>query len=268
MICNTLYNYAHAQSRLEAEYAASVAGIPVGDGVWVVTINDKEYTAEASGRVTGLLSLITSGEGSIAARGTVSHGLLSATNYSANVKYSVAAKSKKFTTVRMELNSRTVKHLVLEPSNPPSKKNIPVTEEDRRGIIDPMTASLIPVAGAGEILTPGACEQTLPVFDGTHRFNLVLSFKRMEEVQADKGYRGPAVVCGVNYLPVAGYNPNRFAIKYLMTSRDIEIWLTPITGTHILAPFRISVPTTIGIGVLQAKQFVAVAQEPRTPTAR
>lgn len=265
--CDALGNSARAQGRLKAEYAASVAGIPVGDGVWVVTIGDKDYTAEASGHVAGLLSLISSGEGSVAVHGTVNHGRLSPTSYLANVKYATALKSKQFTTT-MEIDSRTVKNLVIEPPYSPSKKNVPVTEEHRRGIIDPMTASLIPVAGAAAVPAPSACEQTLPIFDGTHRFNLALSFKRMEEVQADKGYRGPAVVCSVNYQPVAGYNPNRFAIKYLMNSRDIEIWLTPIAGTHILAPFRISVPTTIGIAVLQAKQFVAVAQAPSTPTSR
>jgi hypothetical protein len=131
-----------------------------------------------------------------------------------------------------------------------------------------MTAALISVAGTGEVLIPGACEQVLSVFDGTQRFNLALSFKRMEEVQADKGYRGLAVVCSVNYEPVAGHNPNRFAIKYLMNSRDIEIWLAPISGARVLVPFRISIPTTIGVAVLQAKRFVAVAQEPSGSRSR
>src|SRR5579871_70116 len=266
-ICNGPCNSAHAQGRLNAEYTASIAGIPVGNGVWTVTIGDKEYTAEVTGRVAGLLSWVTSGEGSIVAQGTVNRGNLSATDYEAEVKYSVGIKSKKFAAVRMKIESRTVKDLAVEASDPPNRKNIPVTEEHKRGIVDPITASLIPVAGTGEALTPRACEQTLPVFDGNHRFNLALSFKRMEDVQTDQGYRGPAVVCGVNYQPIAGYNPDRSTIKYLMNNRDMEIWLTPIAGTRILAPFRISVPTKVGIAVLQAKQFVTVPQEPGKPTS-
>jgi len=261
--CSAFCNFAHAQSKLEAEYTASVANIPVGEGVWVVSINDKEYTAEATGRVIGLLRWITTGEGSAAVRGTVSHGHLSATSYLANVK-----SRKKIQTLRMELNSGTAQNVVIEPPDPPNKKSVPVTEAHRRKIIDPMTAALIPVAGAGEVLIPSACDQILSIFDGTQRFNLVLSFKRMEEVQADKGYRGPALVCSVNYQPVAGHNPNRFAIKYLMNSRDMEIWLTPMAGARVLVPFRISIPTTIGIAVLQARQFVAVAPEPSAPRSR
>ncbi len=261
--CTAPCNVAYAQGRLEAEYTASLAGLTIGEGVWVVSIGEKEYTAEVSGRVTGLLSLISSGDGSVSARGTVSQGGLSATHYASDVKYVVTGKSKKFSTVRMELGSRTVKNLALEPSNPPDKKEVPVTEAHQREIIDPLTALLIPIAGAGEVLTAGACEQTLPVFNGAHRFNLVLAFKRMEEVRADKGYRGAAVVCGVNYQPVAGYNPHAHTVKYLVKNRDMEIWLTPIAGTRVLAPFRIAVPTKIGLAVLQAKRFVAVALEPR-----
>jgi hypothetical protein len=267
MICVALSNLAHAQGRLKAQYIASVAGIPVGGGDWVVTISDKEYSAEVTGRANGLLSLITSGEGSVVVQGTVVHGRPSATSYLANVEYSSKVIFKKTAKVEMELDSGTVKHFVIEPSNPPSRKNVPVTEEHRRGIMDPMTALLIPVASTGDVLVPSACDRTLPVFDGTHRFNLALSFKRMEEIQSDRGYRGPAIVCNVNFQPIAGYDPNRFAVKYLMNSRDIEMWLTPIAGTHILVPFRISTPTTIGTAVLQAKEFVAVPQDPSKPTS-
>ncbi len=267
MICAAPYNLAHAQGRLKAQYIASVAGIPVGGGDWVVTISEKEYSAEVTGHATGLLSLITSGEGSVVVQGKVVHGRPLAMSYLANVEYSSKVIFKKTVTVEMEFDSGTVKHFVIEPSNPPNRKNVPVTEEHRRGIIDPMTAVLIPFASTGDVLVPSACDRTLPVFDGTHRFNLALSFKRMEEIQSDRGYRGPAIVCHVNFQPIAGYDPNRFAVKYLMNSRDIEMWLTPIAGTHILVPFRISSPTTIGTAVLQAKEFVAVAQDPSTPTS-
>ena len=50
MICAAICNLAHAQGRLKAQYIASVGGIPVGGGDWVVTISDKEYSAEVNGR--------------------------------------------------------------------------------------------------------------------------------------------------------------------------------------------------------------------------
>ena len=43
---------AHAQGRLEAEYVASLSGIPIGQGNWIVEISDSGYTAAASGATT------------------------------------------------------------------------------------------------------------------------------------------------------------------------------------------------------------------------
>jgi hypothetical protein len=78
-------------------------------------------------------------------------------------------------------------------------------------------------------------------------------------VKADKGYRGPVVVCQALYRPIAGHRPERAAIKYLVEQRDMEMWLAPIAGTRVLVPFRFSVPTPFGMGVLQANYFVTSA---------
>ena len=79
----------------------------------------------------------------------------------------------------------------------------------------------------------------------------------MDQVKAEKGYQGPVVVCQVLYRPIAGHRPERSAIKYLVEQRDMEMWLAPIDGTRVLVPFRFSVPTPFGLGVLQANYFVA-----------
>jgi len=238
---------AMAEMRFERTYVGSVAGIPIGEGVWTITIDDKDYAMRATGRVTGLLGWVIPGEGSVAVRGTVRQGRFWATNYWVDVK------SKKSFTVTMDLNAGTVRDVSIEPPTPPNRKNIPVADADRREVSDPMSAGIIPVAGAGTVLNASACKRTLQIFDGTQRFDLALTFKRMEEVQADEGYRGPAVVCGVTYRPIAGYNPNRSTIKYLVADRDIELWLTPVADTRFLMPYRVSSPTTIGTAVLQAR---------------
>jgi len=79
-------------------------------------------------------------------------------------------------------------------------------------------------------------------------------------VKADKGYEGPAVVCAVFFTPISGHNPGRAAMKYLANLKDMEVWLAPIANTRVLAPVRFSVPTPVGVGVLQATEFVSVPQ--------
>src|SRR5260370_1212266 len=104
-----------------------------------------------------------------------------------------------------------------------------------------------------------SCRRTLPIFDGSQRFDMVLSFKRMDNVKAETGYRGPAVVCAMTYRPVAGYTPGAFRVGYLQKNRDMEMWFAPIAGTRLLAVVRISIPTMLGTAGLRATQFTAAA---------
>jgi hypothetical protein len=47
----------------------------------------------------------------------------------------------------------------------------------------------------------------------------------------------------------------------------MEVWLVPIAGTSVLAPFRASLPTPFGLGLVQATQFVTAAHKSRAATA-
>jgi hypothetical protein len=126
-----------------------------------------------------------------------------------------------------------------------------------------MISTMNYVAGNGEPLSPQACNRKVAVFDGRLRYDLTSEFKRVETVKASKGYQGPVMVCAVYFTPVSGYLPNSTTIKYLASIRDAEAWMAPIAGTRVLVPFRFSLPTPIGIGALEATQFVAVAKPPR-----
>jgi hypothetical protein len=102
------------------------------------------------------------------------------------------------------------------------------------------------------------------VFDGRQRFDLALSFKRMDHVKAaGGGYIGPVVVCSVRYNPIGGHDKTRFAAKFLRESRDIEIWYAPILGTRFVAVYRLGIPTAFGYAVLQATRFVSASSATR-----
>ena len=45
------------------------------------------------------------------------------------------------------------------------------------------------------------------------------------------------------------------------------LWLAPIAGTRFMVPYRVSLPTPMGQGVLQATQFITIAQSPRPTPA-
>ncbi len=249
-----------AQAKLDARYIATLAGVPIGKGAWVIEIGDDQFTAAASGMTTGLLRVFATGQGNAASRGTVRSDTLIPTIF-----VSTITNDKRVEELRIVLSAGTVKELVVDPPTTPNPDRIPLTDAHRRGVIDPMSAALIRVSGSGDPVSPEACRRTVPVFDGRMRFDLQLSFKRIEKVQAQKGYQGPVVVCGVQFMPLAGYVPERAAIKYLMAQQDMEIWLAPIPGTRVVVPYRISLQTPLGQGVLEATQFIAAASPRSTP---
>ncbi len=254
---------AHAQGRLEARYVATLAGLPIGRGNWTIDIGDDQYVATASGKTTGLLRMFANGEGTTAARGRVSHGNLLPATYASTIT------TDKYTEhLRITLAAGNVRDFSIEPPSPPQPDRLPVTEAHRRGVMDPMSSTFTHVVGAGDLLAPTACNHRASVFDGRMRYDLKLAYKRMDTVKAEKGYAGPAVVCSLYFVPIAGYIPSRRAIKYLAAQRDMETWLVPIAGTRLMVPFRVSIPTPLGVGVLEATEFVSAAVPPHVSAAK
>ena len=246
---------AGAQGRLDARYVVTLGGLPIGRGAWAIDIHDSQYVASANGTTTGLLRVFASGQGSTAVRGTVSNGHILPAAYASTV-----TTDRKSEELHINLAGGNVKDYSVDPPTPPSPDRIPVTDAHRRGVTDPMSAALTPVAGTADPVSPEACERKVAIFDGRMRYDLKLAYKRMETVRAARGYQGPAVVCAVYFVPIAGYIPQRAAIKYLISQRDIEAWLAPVAGTRVVVPFRVSLPTPLGLGIMEATDFVTEAQ--------
>jgi len=247
-----------AQGKLEAQYEATLAGIPVGRGAWNIDITDDQYSAAAAGGTAGLLKTFASGSGAGSAQGRVVNGALVSTNYSAST-----TTSKKTEAIHMVLSNGTIKEFAIEPEPPVDPDRIPVTDAHKKGVFDPMTGSMLRVPGTADPLSPEACHASAAIFDGRMRYDLRLDFKRMETVRAEKGYQGPVVVCAIYFTPVAGYIPDRPVIKYLAAARNIEIAFAPVLGTRVLVPYRMVIPTPLGVAMLEATQFVTQATPPR-----
>jgi hypothetical protein len=247
-----------AQGRVDANYEATLAGIPVGKGSWTIEIGDDVFSASAQGGSAGLLKAFSGGSGSGASQGRIVNGALVANSYVATT-----TTSKKSETIRLILANGGVKDFSIDPVPPVDADRIVVTEAHRKNVLDPMTGSMIRVPGAGEVLTPEACRTGTGVFDGRLRYDLKLDFKRMENVKSEHGYHGPAVVCAIYFTPVAGYIPDRPVIKWLAGQRNMEVTFVPIAGTRVLVPFRMTIPTPFGPAMLEATSFVSTAAPPR-----
>lgn len=240
----------HFSAKLNATYEATLLGIPIGDVNWTIDFHDSRYSAAAHGSTAGLMLIFSRGYGTAEAQGSVAGKEPLASSFLINITHGAASQEVKILFKRGKAS---------ETAAPPLKPNpqlVPLNEAYRTGVVDPMSALLVNVPGSGETAGPAACARTIAVFDGRMRFNLKLAFKRIERVQMSDGYQGSAAVCAIYFTPLAGYDPNRYAIKYLEAQRGMEIWLAPLSGTRLMVPYRLSIPTPIGVGILQATRFV------------
>ncbi|MCS0504841.1 DUF3108 domain-containing protein [Ancylobacter mangrovi] len=256
---------AHADGRLEARYRMSIAGLELGRAAFLLEVDQDSYTASGSARLTGVVRAVSSAKGSAGARGLVENGELAPRSFAME-----AETDKKSEAIRLALNGAGVTDMSVEPPVSQSEDRVPVTDKDKKGVFDPMTAALIMVPGSDDPLSPKACDRTLSIFDGRQRYNLELSYERMEDVKAEKGYAGPSVVCRIAYRPVAGHRPSRKAVKYMTSNKEMYVWLVPVAGTRVLVPFRASVATAIGVAQLEAQSFVSepmVGKGPRPSRA-
>ncbi len=239
-----------AQGRVDAKYEVTLGGITIGKGNWVVTIGEDEFSSAVIGGTSGIMKAIGNGSGNAVVQGRVTSGQLNPVKYQTSINYGTKTE-----TIRIALANGNVKDFSIEPVPPVNPDRVVVTDAHRRGVLDPLTGSLLRVSGNGDPVGPDACRNTAAVFDGRMRYDLRLEFKRMETMSFPKGYQGPVVVCGVYFTPLSGYLPGRYAIKYLAEQRDMEIAFAPIAGTRVLAPVRMKIPTPIGTGVVEATEF-------------
>ncbi len=240
---------ARAQGKLDASYAITAARLPVGSATATIELGNGEYAISMNGRAGGVMRMLSSGEGTLSARGVIIDGHPVPTTFAAATKSDDDAMD-----VKMTLADGVVTELTAA-APPKSDDRVAVTDAHKANVIDPLSALLMPVTGTGDELSQSACQRTLPIFDGRRRFDLKLAFKRMDKVRAGKGYAGPVVVCAMTFVPVAGHRASSSLIKYLSNGREMEIALAPIAGTRLLAPFRVAINNMLGNLVVQANRF-------------
>jgi hypothetical protein len=232
---------------LHARYTVSIIGLPVGTAGLNGVIAPTTYRLDLSARLTGLAGLITSFKGAATAAGAFYAGKPLPTAYATSTSAGDASRI-----IRMAMSAGTVRGVEIIPPIEERPDRIPVTPADKRGIVDPVSAMLVPVAAPA--VGPEVCSRTLPVFDGYARFDIALSYAGQHEVRT-KGYSGPVAVCSVRYVPIAGHRPSHKPTQFMADNHDVEAWFAPIGGSHVFAPYRIAVRTMIGMTVIEASEF-------------
>jgi hypothetical protein len=236
---------------IEGRYQVTVAGLSIGHAQIQGTISAQSYRTTLNAQLTGLAGALTAGRAAVTVSGaftgqrTISNGYaLTATN------------SKINRTIQIGMGGGNIGQVSIEPPFEPQADRIPVLEHHRRGVTDPLSALMMPVAGSSEdILTPEACNRVIPVFDGVQRFDIHLSHADTRPInEPRRGYVGQALVCNAKYTPVAGHRPLP-ATTYMANNREMSVWLVPVAGSRALVPWRIQVKSQMGMVVIEAQSM-------------
>jgi hypothetical protein len=241
---------------MEAAYRITFARISVGGATLAAEFGESGYSMTFSGRAGGAMRFLLNGEALLAAHGIIRDGRPEPRLFTSSIKSENANQE-----VTMSLAGGDVTQLAVTPAAGGTE----VSETGRRQIIDPLTAMLIWSGAAGEHLPDAACQHPLAVFDGRHRYGIKLAFKHLDKVAAAKGYAGPAIVCSLQYQPLAGHGTSAALVNYLSEGREMEIVLAPIGETRLLAPFRLSVAGMLANLVIEAERFEVAAPTPAAP---
>ena len=242
---------------LRAHYSVTLMGLHIGELYADGTMQTQAYRMGLNAHLTGLAALVSSVRMALASSGAVNkRGTVAPSSYATS-----AVNAESTRTLRMALNAGTVKAVEITPEPEWRGERVPVTAANKRNVLDPTSALIMPVP-AGESLTgPAACQRTLPIYDGYARFDIALHYQGEREVQVN-GYSGPVAVCSARYHPISGHLVGSRSTAFMANNDGIEVWLAPIANAHVVVPLKVSMPTMTGQLDIEADDFeVAGAPE-------
>lgn len=241
---------AHASaSSLRVTYAARLAGVRIGTGVLSVNMDGSRYTASLQAQTSSVGRLVSPGQGEAVSRGVFGRQV------AVPVSYDLTASEEDLTNVvRMRLSSGDISELSATPALSEHPNRIAVTASHRRDVVDPVSALLMPVPNAESASGPAACDRVIPLFDGRQRYDLAMTFVRMEQTVFGNGQ---AAVCRLRYRPIAGHRSNRRVNQELAENPNIYVWLSQVGNGALVAPVRMEIGLNFGTLSIEALDFAA-----------
>ncbi len=242
---------------LRAHYAVTLMGLHIGELYADGNMQPQAYQMGLNAQLTGLAAMVSSVRMALASSGAVNkRGTVAPSSYATSAVNSEATR-----TLRMALNAGTVKAVEINPEPEWRAERVPVTEANKRNVLDPTSALIMPVPAGQSLTGPAACQRTLPIYDGYARFDIALHYQGEREVQV-QGYSGPVAVCSARYHPISGHIVGSRQTNFMAQNEGIEVWLAPIPSARVVVPLRVSMPTMTGQLDIEADDFeVAGAPE-------
>lgn len=187
-------------STLDLAYDLYIGGIPFGQAGMTVRIEGDRYTATSTLETQGIANRLWRSKIETAANGVIGD-----TRVRPNVYDSFSTRrSGRRQEVTLQFDEDGPSSVFAVPTyNDP--EDFRTTEEQKHLSLDPLSA-LIFLTSSHYADDSEPCNITAPIFDGRRRYDVGFSFVRRTDVSMDNGiYSGPALICEVHYVQIAGY---------------------------------------------------------------
>jgi hypothetical protein len=246
-----------ATGSVSALYSLALGPFRLGQATAQSVFDESGYAVTISGEVAGLARLFSDAHATLSSNGRLSGGKVLPQTFLLD-----SWEGDSYVGVRMELDRGAVTGVELVPPLEDDPDRVPLAPPHRRGVLDPVSAFIMPLPVGHAPDGPSACNRSLPVFDGWQRFDLQLYFKGTREVRSGQyGYTGPVFVCGARYQPVAGHNPYDDSVQQMLANDSLEIWLAALGGdVPYLVPYYVGLDTDFGTLSVRAVRLTSSDQ--------
>ena len=228
--------------RYDTSYSVALGILPIARMTFQTEVVSDRYTISGQFHSSGLVDIVREVAAKSTVSGTLAGGRMLPRRYALDYK-----SGKRTSTYEVEFSGGNVVETRVRPERPKPGSWVPVKASDLKAVLDPIGALLIP--GDSDV-----CGQTLQVYDGESRMDLVLSPNRSSRFTAGNA-RGEAIVCSVRYVPKSGYRKGRKDIEYLKSVTGMEIWFAKTATLKLYAPVYAKIPTRYGTVHVTAEKF-------------
>jgi uncharacterized protein DUF3108 len=232
------------ETRVVIGYRVDLDNFNLGSFRFTTTLNGSDYRVQGAGHFSILGGLLYDLRTSTASSGKVTSTGPEPKTYM--LSYAGGGDSGQ---LRMTFDTGAITAVSIVPRRKRDPREIPITKDQLFGALDPIAAAFFRARSNDPNGDLKVCDQTVPVFDGGWRYDLVLAPKRKVPLpkQASTAYASYTVVCRVRFKPISGYAPDDPNIKVMSYTDDIEVWLVPLSGTDMYVPYHLRLPTDSGL---------------------
>ena len=235
-------------TKLEVAWSIYVAGLGVGKMVMSATLKGDDYSAVSSVATSGLVQVIWESKIKAESEGTIQDGKVVPVIYKSRNQM-----PDKLQTVDLLYEAGFPATLVANPIY--NTARFPVTDEQKTGTIDPLSAMVAAAAGV-TASAENPCGTVLPVFDGKRRYDIRMKYMRTIQVmEGEHPYRGSALACQLEYVQIAGFKPSLDPEDREFPVIHVELAQVqrPDAPEHpLLVPLKVWADTAFGMAIAQA----------------